>query len=63
MSKEVAGSRGMSVNSSRGRDVTSSRVATAASKVLHNPKSSKTAKTTAGFALTQRSRNYGTSKK
>ena len=36
------------------REVTSKRAASAASKVLRNPKSSKAAKTAAGSALTQR---------
>jgi len=36
------------------REVTSKRAATAASKVLRNPKSSKAAKTAAASALTQR---------
>lgn len=35
-------------------EVTSKRAASAASKVLRNPKSSKAAKTAAGSALTQR---------
>ncbi len=35
-------------------EVTSKRAASAASKVLSNPKSSKAAKTAAGSALTQR---------
>ncbi len=35
-------------------EVTSKRAATAASKVLRNPKSSKAAKTAAASALTQR---------
>lgn len=38
----------------RNREVTSKRAASAASKVLRNPKSSKAAKTAAGSALTQR---------
>ena len=36
------------------REVTSKRAASAASKVLRNPKSSKAAKTAAASALTQR---------
>jgi len=36
------------------REVTSKRAASAAAKVLRNPKSSKAAKTAAGSALTQR---------
>ena len=36
------------------KEVTSKRAASAASKVLRNPKSSKAAKTAAGSALTQR---------
>ncbi len=36
------------------REVTSKMAASAASKVLRDPKSSKTAKTAAGSALTQR---------
>lgn len=38
----------------RNREVTSKRAASAAAKVLRNPKSSKAAKTAAGSALTQR---------
>ena len=36
------------------REVTSKRAASAAAKVLRNPRSSKAAKTAAGSALTQR---------
>ena len=38
----------------RNTEVTSKRAASAASKVLRNPRSSKAAKTAAGSALTQR---------
>ena len=38
-------------------EVTSKKAATAASKVLRDPKSSKAAKTAAGSALTQRPNN------
>jgi hypothetical protein len=39
---------------SSNQEVTSKKAASAASKVLRNPKSSKAAKTAAGSALTQR---------
>ena len=38
----------------KNREVTSKRAASAAAKVLRNPRSSKAAKTAAGSALTQR---------
>lgn len=41
-------------NKKANKEVTSKRAASAASKVLRNPHSSKAAKTAAGSALTQR---------
>ena len=50
-------------NRSTNKQVTSKRAASAASKVLRNPKSSKAAKTAAGSALSQRPSKRSTKKK